>query len=407
MSQNAVELAYLCSQYPAVSHTFINREIEQLQANGIKVHPFTMRRGSILEGATDFEKSQFKDTWVIHDRNKISILFDLIIAFLKQPVGFVFGLFFAIALQKGRIKESLWAIFHFIEAAVMALEMKRRNVSHVHVHFANSETAIAMYAHKAFGITYSFTLHGPDCLYNLDLGHFATKVAHARFIVTISHFATGQVVRVAGVEFMEKMGIVRCGVDPERYTPEVRVGRVRDKFTIVCTGRLTPTKGQALLLRAAATLAQEGRDFVCYLIGSGDEFDAHQAKITELGIGDKVKLTGALPQDGVREHLAQADLFVLPSFAEGVPVVLMEAMSMEIPCISTRVGGIAELIDHEVNGWLNHSGDLGGLTDTLREAMDNSERLPEMGRKARAKIQECFDVRKSGARLADIFKKHL
>lgn len=405
MSQPHV--AYLCSQYPAVSHTFINREIEQLEANGVKVSPFSMRPGSILEGATDFEVSQMKDTWVIHKQSLFTILMAMPWAFFQGPIRFLGALFFALKLQQFRPKECLWALFHLLEACMMAREMKRLGVTHVHVHFANSEAAIALYAHKACGISYSFTLHGPDCFYNMNLGNFEAKVAHAAFIITISHFATGQVVRVAGVESMDRMDIVRCGVDPERYTPDARTASTDDVFTIVCTGRLTPTKGQALLVDACKTLHDEGRDFRCVFIGGGDDFESLNKRVADYGIGEKVSLTGPLPQDGVRENLQKAHFFALPSFAEGVPVVLMEAMSMGIPCISTRVGGIAELIEDGVNGYLAHSGDAQGLAQVLRDAMDNRESLPKLGEAARQRILDMFDVRKSGARLAGIFKKRL
>ena len=401
-------LGYLCSQYPAVSHTFINREIEQLEKNGLAIHPFSMRPGHILEGATPFEKAQLDATWVIHRQSKLYILTTLPLMFLRGPLRFLSGLWFAIALQKGRPRETLWALFHLLEAGMVAREMRKRGLNHLHVHFANSETAIALYAHKAFGISYSFTLHGPDCFYNVDLGFLPTKIQHAAFIVAISHFATGQIIRLAGVAAMDKIIRVRCGVDPETYLPSPRTASFSQKpFRIVCTGRLTPTKGQALLLRACAQLAAEKQNFECILIGTGEEFQNHTATIKELGLEARVRLTGALPQEGVRQHLTEADLFVLPSFAEGVPVVLMEAMSMGIPCVSTRVGGIAELIENDVNGWLIHSGDVQGLTDTLRQAINGTDRLPELGRAARATILDRFDVRKSGAKLAAYFKKRL
>lgn len=402
-----IHLAYLCSQYPAVSHTFINREIQQLENHGVKVSPFSMRPGSILDGATDFEVAQMADTWVIHKQSLLTILWAMPWAFFKGPIRFIAAFFYALQLQQFRPRECLWALFHLLEGCMLAREMKRRGINHVHVHFANSEAAIALYAHKACGIQYSFTLHGPDCFYNMVLGNFEAKVAHAAFIVTISHFATGQVVRVAGVESMKRMDIVRCGVDPERYTPLARTASTDDVFNIVCTGRLTPTKGQALLVDACKTLSDEGRDFRCVFIGGGDDFEPLKQRVQDYGIGDKVSLTGPLPQDGVRDHLQKAHLFALPSFAEGVPVVLMEAMSMEIPCISTRVGGIAELIEDGVNGYLVHSGDADGLASRLRDAMDHRQQLPKLGEAARQRILEQFDVRKSGARLAEIFKRRL
>jgi glycosyltransferase involved in cell wall biosynthesis len=170
---------------------------------------------------------------------------------------------------------------------------------------------------------------------------------------------------------------------------------------------LTATKGQALLVMACSRLVTEGHRLRCILIGAGEESESLAGLVAEHGLQEHVELTGALPQDGVREHLTRADLFVLPSFAEGVPVVLMEAMSMEIPCIGTRVGGIAELIEDGVDSWLAHSGDLDGLTERLRAALTNPAAMGEIGKRARQKIIAEFDINKSAAQFAKLFAARL
>ena len=402
------QIAYLCSQYPAVSHTFINREIEQVEAAGVKVHPFSMRPGKVLDGGTDFEKSQLKDTWCIHQQSIFTKIMSPLLQFLGSPVGYLRGMFYAIALQKGHPRDSLWAIFHFLEAAMMVREMKKRGLNHVHVHFAGSEAAIALYAHKAFGIHYSFTLHGPDVFFKVESGHLAEKLKHAAFVVCISHFARGQALRLAGIQAWDKLPIVRCGVDPNRYAPVRRTESFEQRpFNIVCTGRLTPTKGQALLILSCAQLAKEGLNFQCTLIGGGDDYDTLQQMVKDHNLQDKVTLTGSLPQDGVLERLQKADLFVLPTFAEGVPVVLMEAMSMEIPCISTRVAGIAELIENNENGWLIHSGNPDALTQQLRTLINNPGPLDEAGKQARETVIQRYNIATNGRRIADIYKERL
>lgn len=406
MITRPVKLAYLCSQYPAVSHTFINREIERLCAEGFQIAPFSMRPGQVLPGATPFEREQLTATWCIHRQPPLSKIISQIAQWLRHPLGYPRGLLYAIALQHGRPRGSLWALFHFLEAAMLAREMRKRGMRHVHVHFGGPEAAIALYAHVAFNIDYSFTLHGPDVFYNLDLGNLAEKLRRAAFVICISHFARGQAIRLVGAQAVTKLKIVRCGVDPERYRPpRQRVSTTTPPFTIVCTGRLTPTKGQALLVMACAELRKRGGSFRCILIGDGEERERLQARIHELGLEDVVKLTGALPQDGVRRHLESADAFVLPSFAEGVPVVLMEAMAMEIPCISTRVGGIAELIEDGVNGFLLHGGDLVGLIERLEAMMDRPEDLAGLRKRARATILGRFDVRHNAGELGRIFAK--
>ncbi|CAM2065582.1 Glycosyltransferase family 4 protein [Sulfidibacter corallicola] len=397
------QMAYLCSQYPAISHTFINREIEQIEAQGIKVHPFTMNPGQVLAGGTEFEKAQLEITYCLKKQNIFSVLQAQVSQFLRAPIGYLGGLFYAIKLQQGRPRDTLWAIFHFIEAAMLARQMRKRGLKHVHVHFGGSEASIALYACRAFGTTYSFTLHGPDVFYRIAAINLPEKIRNAKFVVCISNFARGQAIRLVGVRDLDKFPIVHCGVDPDRYTPE---GKEPDKdvFQIVCTGRLTPTKGQALLVMACKQLKDEGRQFQCKLIGGGDEAADLQRMVNELDLGDRVILTGPLPQDGVLDALKRAHLFVLPSFAEGVPVVLMEAMSMEIPSVSTRVGGIAELIDSGQNSYLIHSGDPDGLADILRQAMDRPEELARIGKAARAFIKEEFDIRTNGTKLAKIFR---
>lgn len=401
-------LAYLCSCYPAVSHTFILREIEGLQKQGVEVHPFSMRPGHILEGASDFEKQQLAETWCILGQGLVAVLVSQFSQLIRSPFGYLGGIFFALTLHRGCPRETLWALFHFAEAAMLARQMRKRHLKHVHVHFAGPETHVALYASRAFGITYSFTLHGPDHLYNVALGNLEAKIEHAAFVICISHYATSQVLRLAGPDALSRTHIVHCGVDPAQFSPVHRQDSFQERpFTIVCTGRLTPTKGQALLVLSCAELLRHGRKLRCYLIGSGSEMQTLQKMIDEHDMGDSVILTGALPQEGVRQHLAEADLFVLPSFAEGVPVVLMEAMSMEIPCITTRVGGIAELIEDGHDSWLVHAGDTGTLTERLKTAMDNPEALPEMGRQARAKIISEFHIAGCTTLLASIYEKRL
>lgn len=403
MTKTKGKVAYFCSLYPAISHTFINREIQQLEQHGFDIHPFTMNPGQVLAGGTAFEQEQLQRTYCIHGQSLMVKLGAQLSQFLRNPFGYISGLFFAIGMQKGRLKETLWALFHFMEGAILAREMRKRGLKHVHVHFANSEAAIAMYMAKAFGFTYSFTLHGPDCFYNVGLGHLEAKIKRAKFILCISHFARGQAIRLGGAETLKKTYILRCGVDPERYAP---VGEApRDPMHIVCTGRLTATKGQMLLIMACERLKQAGKNFRCTLIGGGDQEQLLRNLVVQKGLENEVTLTGALPQDGVLATLQTAHLFCLPSFAEGVPVVLMEAMSMEIPCIGTRVGGIAELIDSPHNSWLIHSGDPEGLFLLLQDLIDHPEKRQGMGKAARETILDRFNIRKNGAKLAQIFEQ--
>ena len=402
------QIAYLCSQYPAVSHTFINREIEQILKQEIQVHPFTMRPGKFLKGAAPFVIEQDRVTFCIHKQWPWRMIAAWLVQFARKPIGFIVGFFYALRLQQGRPKETLWAVFHFLEAVVLARVMEKRGISHVHVHFAGPEAAVALYAHRAFGLSYSLTLHGPDVFYNVALGNLKTKLSQAAFIICISHFARGQALRLLGAKGLKRTHIVRCGVDPNQFKPVKRAEPFEDRpFTMVCTGRLTPTKGQALLILACAALAAENFSFRCILIGPGDDRPNLEALIEEHKLGEHVILTGALPQHGVREQLERADLFVLPTFAEGVPVVLMEAMAMEIPCVTTRVAGIAELIDHEHDGWLIHSGDPVSLTHHLRMLMKDPNQLEAVGKRARAKVIDLYHIEKNGARLAQIFRERL
>ncbi len=401
MAQKA--MAYFCSQYPAISHTFINREIEQIEAQGIEVHPFTMNPGKVLPGGTEFEQTQLEKTYCLKQAGVAAALVACFSQFIRKPFGFLGGLFYALKLQQLRPKDSLWALFHFVEGAMLARQMRKRGLKHVHVHFGGSEASIAMYACRAFGFSYSFTLHGPDVFYRIDAINLPEKIRNAAFVVCISNFARGQAMRLVGVQQIDRFPIVHCGVDPDRYKPfpEER----SDIFTIVCTGRLTPTKGQALLILACAALKKEGRDFRCRLIGGGDEADALQKMIDEHNLNGEVTLTGPLPQDGVLAELKKAHLFCLPSFAEGVPVVLMEAMSMEIPTVSTRIAGIAELIDNGNTGYLIHSGDPDGLNAVLRHAMDHPDDQIALGKAGRAFVIDEFNITTNGKRLAQIFNE--
>jgi glycosyltransferase involved in cell wall biosynthesis len=246
-------------------------------------------------------------------------------------------------------------------------------------------------------------MHGPTELYDVPGHRLAAKARAADFVVCISDFARSQLMGLLDEDGWDRLHVVHCGIDPDEYRPDpAPAGTPR----VLCVGRLVPEKGQAVLVDAIARLRERGVPVECTLVGEGPSRPALETAIRARGLDGAVELAGAVSQDEIRAHYAAADVFCLPSFAEGVPVVLMEAMAMEIPVVTTRIAGIPELVADGVDGVLVAPGRPDELADALARlagAPDERRRLGAAGRRA---VLERYDIRAIGPALRALFERH-
>jgi len=392
-------LAYLTGAYPAVSHTFILREVEGLRDLGLEVLPCSVRRTPPEQRPGPAEAAEAERTFhVLETARRPATLLAAQAAGLRNPGRYFRTLALALRTARPGLKGVLWQLFYFAEATVLARHLRDEGVEHLHNHFADSSANVAMLAAALAGIGFSYTLHGPAEIYDPEGWHFREKTARARFVFCISHFARSQAMLFSDPRHWPKLKIIHCGVTPERYgagadTPDTS----RDGLHLVFVGRLVPIKGLRVLMEAFAAARAEVPGLRLTLVGDG----ADRAHLETLAApyGDHVRFTGYLDQDGVAESLRGADALVLPSFAEGVPVVLMEAMASGKPVIATQVGGVSELVEDGVSGFVVPPGDPDSLTRAITALADPAARS-RMGTAGRAKVLAEFDIRREAARIA-------
>jgi len=398
MTVAAPPMAYLVSRYPAVSHTFILREIDRLRALG-----HTIRTASInppdraLERMDAVERREAGGTYCVKAHGASGAAASLAWWALRDPLALARTVMTGLRMGRG-----LRGLAYAAEAAMVARWMRREGLAHLHVHFGNAGATVGVLVRRLTGCHLSYTIHGPDEFDDVPGQQLAAKMRAADAVVCISQFARAQLMRISDAADWSKFRVCRLGVDPRtfRFAPQRdATGPLR----LLCVGRLTPAKAQLLLVQACAKLRQAGVDFRLTLVGDGPDRGRIEAAVDALELRDLVGLTGALTSDGVLAALAQADVFVLPSFAEGIPVVLMEAMASGVPCVSTRVNGIPELIEHARSGLLATSGDVDDLAAQLLLLARDRGLRRRLAHAARAQVEAHFDLNGNVRRLSDLF----
>jgi glycosyltransferase involved in cell wall biosynthesis len=394
-----VKIAYLINQYPHPSHTFIRREIASLEALGIYIARFSLRRMSGLVDAQD-EAEQAR-TRAILDAGPFGLAFALLETMAVRPRHFFRGLWLALRMGWRSRRSVARHVIYLAEAAVLRAILAREQYPHLHAHFGMHSTTIAMLCRELGGPPYSFTVHGPEEFDDVRELGLAEKIGRAAFVVAVSHYGRSQLCRWTPLEEWNKLFIVRCGVDAAFFATSSPCPR-DPRF--VCVARLSPQKAHFVLLEAVHCLKAEAIPFELVLIGDGPLRPAIEKRIRTLGLEACVSVKGWLDEYHVRQAIAGSRLMVLPSFAEGLPVVLMEALAMGRPVITTYISGIPELVEDERNGWLVPPGSVEALADALRTALKApTALLDEMGQRGAARVNEVHDCMKEARKLANLF----
>lgn len=399
-----MRLAYLVSQYPASNHTFILREIHQLRALGFEIHIASIRSCDRKpESLTPEERADYQNTFYVLSQGAGGVLSAHLATFLSRPANYLATLLYALRLSRFNLKAALSNIFYFAEAVVVGHWMKQKQITHFHCHFSST---VGLFLSKAFPVTMSITVHGPAEFNDVVGFYLPEKVRQSVFITAISNYGRSQLMRISQPSEWDKLEVSPLGVDPSLFAPRPH-RHSPDVFEILCVARLAPVKAQHILIDAVARLLQQGRRLRLRLVGGGPSADSLKAEVARRGLTEQIRIEGPLNQDRVREIYQQTDLFALASFAEGVPVVLMEAMAMEIPCVSTFVNGIPELIRDGVDGLLVPPSDSALLAQAIARLMDDEALRLRLGQSARQRVIDRYDLAKNTHRLAQIFTQHL
>ena len=394
-------VAYLVAHYPAVSHTFIDREIGGLRARGVRIDTLSVRPAAEADLLTEEDRRAARETFTILPPRPLRFARAHARALARDASAYAGTLVAALRMGGRSPRDTLWQLFYFAEAILAWDELDRRGIRHVHAHFANVATAIAMLAARYGGLSWSFTMHGPTEFDDVTRYALADKVRAASFVAVIGHYARSQLMKLVEPEHWEKLRIVRCGVDTERFAPVDRGDRpAHAPLEVLCVGRLVPDKGQGILLEALAALRAGGTDARLTLVGDGPDRAGLEARTRELGLDGAVTFTGSVGQDRIRDHYAAADVFCLPSFAEGIPVVLMEAMATGLPVVTTQIMGIPEL----VADMLVPPGDVAALHDALAALAADPARRAALGEAGRARVVEAFRIEDAAAALEPLLR---
>jgi glycosyltransferase involved in cell wall biosynthesis len=393
-------LAYLTNVYPKISHSFIRTEILALEQAGFAIDRFTIRRTPDV--AADWEDhAEQERTTALLGRGRSGLVWAIAERLVRRPAGTVRALSKAICsgCRQGLNPLGLIrALAYFAEAAALAGRLEGAGVRHVHVHFGTNPVTVAQLATRMADITYSFTVHGPDefdAPRALDLG---AKIADAAFVAGVSSYGRGQLMRWSDPSHWDRIHVVPCSIAPRFLdAPSTHEAPRR----LVCVARLNAQKGLPLLIEAMTRLAAEP-EFTLDIIGDGEQRASIESQIALARQGERIRLLGWRSPKEVFREVAGARAFVLPSFAEGLPVVLMEALALGRPVIATAIAGIPELVDAE-NGWLVPSGSAEALAEAMREALcAPPARLRQMGAIGRARVHARHHPERNAQMLAKL-----
>ena len=397
-----MKIAYLINQYPQASQSFIRREIQALEAQGFQIDRFTLRTWDqeLVDPNDQAEKAR---TRVVLGVGLFGLIKASLIALFTHPAHFTRA--FALAMKMGKNGERgrLYHLIYLAEAAVLLRWLADCGSEHLHAHFGTNSATVAMLVRELGGPTYSFTCHGPEEFDRPLTLKLAEKICRARFVIAVSDYGRSQLYRWAPFSQWPKIHVVHCGLDASFLSADVP--DLQDTPRLICVGRLCEQKGQLLLVQAAARLQAENIPFELILAGDGPLRGEIEALIGRNNLTGRVVITGWLTNQQVRDQILASRALVLPSFAEGLPVVLMEALALHRPVISTYVAGIPELVEQGKCGYLVPAGCVDRLVEALRRVLtEDIQHLRDMGREGALRVAQGHDVARESQKLALLFQ---
>ena len=406
-----VRVAYLLSRYPAISHTFFLHEVLGLRARGIEIETASINPPDrSLAALPPAEAAEAATTFYVKSGSRLAALGAVLGTATMHPVVLLRGLAAVAGLPRLTLARRLFWLLYLAEALLVGRWMRTRNLKHLHVHFGGAVASVGMLVAAAWRVPFSLTIHGPEELLNVDAYHLREKVTAAKFVFCISDFCRSQLCQLVRPALWGKFEVVRLGVDPVILTPSSRTGSAGEEsrpLEIVCTGRLVPAKGQMVLLEALRLLRARGLVLKATLVGAGEELEALRDFSAQHGLEHQVVFAGGLSHPATLTHLRRADLFALASFAEGIPVALMEAMSLGLPCVSTTIAGIPELIRSGVDGLLVPPANAVALADALETLAADPRLRRTLGAAARQRVIARYNLPLNQELLAQAFADRL
>lgn len=410
-STSPLKVAYIVSRYPSPSHSFVRQEVEELRSLGLDIKTFTVRPSDQLAQLSADDQREAASTTAILPVPVRDLIFDHVRAAIKSPPGYVATLVQAMTQSPPGAKATLWRLFYFAEAIALWAKCQDAGYRHIHAHFANVGADLAWLA-SSFGARaepdaswkWSFTMHGPTEFFSVERFNLKRKVEAAEKVICISKYCRSQLMMHTGEEHWGKFAVAHCGVDLNRFACSSQNQPGSTHLKIVCVGRLVPEKGQSLLIEAVAEMNRLGIPGMLTLAGDGPQRVRLEKQARGAGLAGHVNFVGTIAHDRVPALLRENDVFCLPSFAEGIPVVLMEAMACGLPTISTNVAGIPELIRHRESGLLVEPGRVDLLVDALAALAADPDLRTALGGRGRERVASEFEASRCARDVAAVLE---
>ena len=395
-----MKIAYFVNHYPKVSHTFIRREILALERQGFQVERIALRGWN--EAPPDPEDVRERErTHYVLKGGITGLVLPAIGTLLRAPMRFWAALRLAASLSRESDRPLPYHLVYLAEACYLVRWLARNGAHHVHAHFGTNSVEVTLLAQVLGGPSYSFTVHGPEeFLRPLAL---AEKTRRSAFVVAISSFGRSQLYARCRTEDWPKVKVVHCGLEPAFYAGAAE--QITTTPRLVCVGRLCEAKGQLLLIEAAARVVAAGHPLELVLAGDGPLRAELEASIRKHSLEKHIRITGWIGSSEVRQEILAARALVLPSFAEGLPVVIMEAMALRRPVLTTYVAGIPELVRHGENGWLFPAGSVESLAAAMEDCLARPvEQLQALGAAGFERVVERHSIDIEAGKLAGLFR---
>jgi len=410
MISSSVPIGYITQSFPSLTTTFISREVSALREIEFNIVTFAVWKPN-ANSLSEESKGFVKNTHYVFPISWIKFITAHFYFLLTQPVKYSSTLAFVLTRRDESIANRYRTFFHFCEAIYLALDAKRAGIRHIHAHFTINAASIALIISRILDVSFSFTDHNN---FFTDQIILKEKLKESKFVISISEHSRDFLLQLLPEEkkLKDKFHIVHCGVSPEDFAPPT-CRATNERPLIFSISQLAERKGYPVLVEACHILDQRGCDFQCVIAGDGPQQPLLEQLIAKYQLQDKVQLIGKVFQEQLKSYLERADMFVLPCLVasngdrDGVPVALMEAMAMEIPTISTYVSGIPELIEDHQSGLLVREKDAAALADAIQRLLEDAELRVQLGKNARQKIIQEFNIHRSGAQLGMLFDRYV
>jgi colanic acid/amylovoran biosynthesis glycosyltransferase len=402
-------IAYVMTHYPRVALSFITDEIDMIERLGISIRPFAMNTPE--PGELKTSDAQRRSAGTIYLKRSWSALWAGFGALLlRHPVAAARLLGTAIASARYDLALIARRLSHVLQASAVARECDDLGIRQIHAHFGQAPATIAWFAAEILNFrkrgpraNWSFTIHGFHDFVDAGVARLDLKSASAAFVVCISDYTRAQLCRVADPRDWPQFQVIRCGIDLTRFS--FRGERpTNTPPRAINVGRLSPEKGQLPLVQAVALLKQQHIAMDLVIIGDGPSEVTIRQEIAHLGIEDRVTLAGELSPPEVRACLAEADLFCMASFAEGLPVSMMEAMAVGVPVVATNVGGIPELAIKGATALTVPAGNVAELALAMAHVAGDEGLRKRLSGNARARVIEMHSLEPNVRQLFDLFR---